>query len=728
MKRAVHAIWRLTPLIRTGLIAGLVVAALAYPVIGVVGVSAKAGAEAFEALPTLMDIAPSPQTSYVYANDGRTLITEFYEENRKSTTLDKMSPWIQEAIVAAEDSRFYEHHGVDIKGTVRAFVANQQAGEVSQGASTLTMQYVRNALRDAATTPQQAIDATAQDSKRKLKEMKLAIELEKKLTKKEILRGYLNVAYFGHQAYGIAAAADVYFSTTPADLTLDQAALIAGLVQAPSTYDPASADQSAALNRRNYVIDRMADHGDITSVQAATAKATPMTLHLTQPPDDCLSVPANHNDWGFFCDELKEWWAAQPAFGATVESRMSNLRRGGYTIVTTLDPKVQQSAMAHIVKDARIGNKYALGAVFLQPGTGQVRAMAVNRVYSLDQSKNPLSTSSAKRRARIRANYPNTVDMLLGGGPTDGYQAGSTFKFFTMLAALERGLPLSTSFYAPQRLSTRYVVEPGGPASCGPYWCPVNASKSMTGNQNMWSGWGKSVNTYWVQVEEKIGAQRAVAMAERLGLTWHNQVDKNLALPNHAAGWGAFTLGVADTTPLEMAGAYATAPADGLFCQPLPAQSIIDLSGKEVTDGNGVAVAAPRCRQAVTPTVARAAVDAMRCTTGYQAAMGPCGGWSTAPSAYRQVGRPFAGKTGTTDDTRAAWFIGYTPQLAGAAFVADPDNPFDVAGEWQYNKPIDAVTLTIHDAMQGKPVIKFTPPPVSIARPSITSKRAPLRN
>ena len=717
MKRALSTIGRILALIRAGVIGGVIVATLAYPMAALAGLSMKAGADALTSPPAALAIPPSPQTSYVYANDGRTLLTTFYEEYRRYVPIGQVSTLLQEAIVAVEDARFYEHHGVDVKGTMRAFVANKQAGAVSQGASTLTMQYVRNALRDSADTPQKAIDATVQSPARKLREMRMALELEKRLNKTQILEGYLNVAYFGHRAYGIFAASDVYFSKRPADLTLAEAATLAGLVQAPSAYDPAGTDESAARGRRDYVIDRMAELGDITPVEAASAKATPIVLHLTSPPNDCVSVPTTHNDWGFFCDEFKSWWMNQPAFGADPAARLDNLRRGGYTIVTSLDLGIQAAAMKHITAAAKIGNKYALGAVFLEPGTGLIKSMAVNRTYSLDQTHNPLSTNPARQRAGIRANYPNTVAMLLGGGHDNGYQAGSTFKIFTMLAALEKGYGLNLSFYAPRSYTSIYYTSNTDPSACdGEHWCPHNASNGMTGTQNMWSGFGKSVNTYWVQVEQKVGAQNAVAMAQRLGLTWHTDIDRRQATAAQARTWGAFTLGVADTTPLEMAGAYATVAADGSYCAPLPVISITRPDGHPLLDAHGKAASTPQCTQAVRPEVARAAADAARCVTGYGAAAGGCGGWSTAPAAYHTVGRPFAGKTGTTDDTRAAWFIGFTPQLAGAAFVADPDNPFDVAGEWQYNKPIDTVTLTIRDAMRGVPVRGFTPRPPSMLR------------
>ncbi|MBO0869339.1 MAG: transglycosylase domain-containing protein [Micromonosporaceae bacterium] len=705
MSRRLFTAGRLAKLLHTGVIGGIVLAALAYPTTVIAGRALQAGADAIEGMPSQLAIVPPPQTSYLYASDGRTLITSFYEEYRRYTSLADTSPWIQEAIVAAEDARFYQHHGVDLHGTIRAFVANNQAGQVSQGASTLTMQYVRNAERDAAATPQAAVNATERSAGRKLREMKLAVELEKRMTKAQILEGYLNVAYFGHRAYGIFAAAQIYFSTSPARLTLSQAAMLAGLVQAPTAYDPGGRNQTAARQRRDYVIDRMAQLGYVTAEQAAAAKGAPLALHLYNPPNDCTSVNRKHIDWGFFCDEFKAWWMTQAQFGANPLQRLDKLRTGGYAIVSTLDPKIQASALRHVNEQTGgVGNRFAVGSVFMEPGTGRIKAMAVNRIYSLNQSHNPLSSDPQKRRHNVRATYPRTVNMLLGGGPDAGYQAGSTFKYFVLLAALEKGYPLSTTIYAPERLMTRFSAS--GPGSCGGRWCPQNASGSDTGPQTIWSGWGKSVNTFWVQLEERVGPASAVHMAERLGLTWHNGVDRRLAtrFPND---WGSFTLGTAQTTPLEMAAAYATVAADGWFCRPLAAQSIVG------PDGQSVPVK-PDCTRAVSQAVARGAVDAMRCTTGYGAARGSCGGWSTAPRAYATVGRPFAGKTGTTDDNRSAWFIGFTPQLIGAAFVADPDNPLDVAGGGRHDWPMTVIPATIHDAMRGKPVLGFTPPPSSV--------------
>ncbi len=701
------------PLFRAGLIAGVVVAGLIFPLVALAGVGAKTGAGALQSMPEELSVVPSAQTTYVYANDGKTLLTMFYEEHRKPTALADMSPFITQAIVASEDTRFYEHNGVDAKGVARAFVANQQAGGVSQGASTLTMQYVRMALRDGAKTPKQALAATEQTTARKLREMRLAIELEKRVTKQEILQRYLNSAYFGHRAYGIFAASEVFFSKTPKQLTLVEAALLAGLVKAPSAYDPAVHDRRAATDRRNYVIDQMVKMGSITAEQATAAKKTKIKLNLTSPPNDCVSVPKKRNDWGFFCDYLRNWWMEQPAFGASSQERLENLRRGGYKIVTTLDPDIQATALEHVLDKEKRKSVYAHGQVVIEPGTGRIMAMAVNRRYSLDQKKNG-EHSDRRLRGDVRGNYPNTVNPLLGGGDMAGYQAGSTFKIFTMLAALDEGMPLRTSYYSPQRYVSKYITAPG-PATCGVHWCPKNSTKSMTGDQTMWSGFGKSVNTYFVQLEQKVGAEKAVRMAERLGLKWRTEVDAELAQPGRADGWGAFTLGVSAATPIEMANVFATLGAEGQYCEPIPVRVINTRDGASL-EHDGKKVAGPRCRQALRPDVARAATDAARCVTGYGAAEGFCGGWETSPMVHATMKRPVAGKSGTTDSNRSAWFIGYTPQLAAAAFVADPDNPENTVGTSRGTISKFTVAETLRDALKGQPKEKFTPPSEELVR------------
>ncbi|MFI9641054.1 transglycosylase domain-containing protein [Micromonospora sp. NPDC051925] len=701
--RPLAAAGRSVPLLRAGLIAGIVIAAVAYPLVAVTGLAAKATAHAVEQKTNILRTALPAETSYLYAPDGKTILTMFYEEYRQYTKLSDMSPNIQQAIVAAEDNRFYQHRGVDPKGVARAFVANARSSGVSQGASTLTMQYVRMALRDSAQNPQEVQEATQQTSLRKVKEMRMALDIEKELTKDQILERYLNSAYFGHRAYGIYAAAQIFFSKTPATLTPVEAATLAGLVKSPSEYDPLSSDQKEATGRRNYVLDKMTQLGYLSPDAAAVAKTEPIRTRPTTPANDCTSLPSKYTSWGFACDYVKNWWSAQPAFGENRLERMDKLRRGGYRIVLSLDPKVQAAAENNVGAKDNTGSPFANGIVVAEPGTGRIKAMAVNRTYSLDVSENGPS-SNPEADPKVKANYPNTVAPLLGGGSLPGYQAGSTFKMFPMLAALDAGMPLSTAFDSPYRYKS--AVYDG--------WAPSNASAAMTGRQTMWSGFGKSVNTYFVQLEEKIGADRGVHLAEQLGLRWRTDVDKDQASPTKAKKWGAFTLGVSDATPLEMANAYAAIAADGRYCEAIPVNSITNRDGTpatyKTTGGIEREVAKPRCRQVVSADAARAATDAARCPTGDTPAKGSCGGWSTADGVRRTVGRPVAGKTGTTDSTRSAWFVGYTPELAAASFIADPDNPFNAVGDGQSQVPVNAVAQTLRDGLKGTPTRQFTPP------------------
>lgn len=698
---------RLLPrLIRVAVTGGVALALVVLPIVLLTGATLQENSRAFLGMPTKFTEPTAGQTSYVYAADGVTLLTMFYEEHRRYLKLSQIPPTLYRAVVAAEDTRFYNHNGVDIKGLARAFVANQHAGGVEQGASTLTMQYVRMALRDGARTPSEVVAATEQTANRKMREARIAIELEKRMSKDDILERYLNVAYFGHQAFGVFAAAQIYFSKEPKDLTLAEAAMVAGLVKAPTDYNPAANDKAAATQRRNWVLDQMAEQRYITARQAADAKSQPLTLNVYDPPNDCTEISHTLNSWGFFCDYFKNWWMRQPMFGAGPHERMDQLRRGGHRIVTTIDPKVQATAVNEVFAKQPAASPFAHGIVAVQPGTGQVKAMAVNRTFSVDRDSNGRNTDPAKAGV-TPGNYPNTVNALLGGGDLPGYQAGSTFKFFTMLAALEAGMPLSTSFDAPKQLVSMYPGKPGEPSTCADNkWCPANASDEMTGVQTMWSGFGKSVNTYFVQLEQAVGAHNAVRMAQRLGLQWRSETDRAQASsPQRAATWGSFTLGTADTTPLEMANAIATVAADGRYCEPTPVISVERADGSPIQE-----LEEPRCHQAIPVGVARAATDAARCVTGLGAAGGDCGTWSTAQWMAAAVGRPVAGKSGTTDDTRSAWFVGYTPQLSAAAFIADPDNPLHPVGSGNSPKPAQSVAGLLRDGLAAEPVAQFPYP------------------
>lgn len=641
------------------------------------------------ALPAQLITPPDAQATRIFANDGKTLITTFYDENRHDVGLADIAPVMQKAIVAAEDTRFFQHGGVDPKGVLRALVSDTSSGHAQQGASTLTMQYIRNVLKeDPNLTAAQQKSATADTLTRKLREAQYAIELEQVLTKQQILQNYLNIVYFGDGAYGIDAASQTFFATSADRLDLAQAALLAGIVQSPDGDNPLTGSRAAARTRQLYVLAAMAKSGAITPAQRAQATAEKLTFHSGTRRNGCIAAAGGTAGWGFFCDYLRRWWDAQPVFGSTAEARDVALRRGGYTVVTTLDPAIQAEAARQSRTVYGERNRKVLPIAVVRPGSGRVLALAVNRRYGTGSGEtvNPLVT---------------------GGGSLHGYPSGSTFKLFTMLAALESGLPLNTGFDAPAKLPTRWPAT--GPGTCGGRYCPGNANPSwMDGPRTMWDGFGRSVNTYFVHLEEQVGPAAAVAEAKKLGIGFGAPSDARMA-ETGANDWGSFTLGVVDTTPLELAEAYATVAAGGTYCKPLPVDSITDARGHTID-------VSPRCSQVLPPDVARAAVDAARCPVGQQSAYHKCdGGTAQQVAAMFGGGRQVAGKTGSTENNTTETFVGFTTTMVAAGTAADPSDPQDHVGSAVESRVVDAVGHTLRYAVGDGTYPAFVPPSAAIA-------------
>ncbi|MFI2661796.1 penicillin-binding protein [Micromonospora carbonacea] len=709
-KRDHNVLTNAASLLVCGLLAGVVVAAAAFPAVAMSGLAAKAGAETFGALPKELTVGRAPQISYLLASDGKTPLATMYDENRRDVKFADMSPYMPKAIIAAEDHDFYKHNGVDLNGVARAFVNNQSGANSQQGASTLTMQYVRLAIAYSATHPADVVAATEDTSARKLREMRLALQVDKEFSKDEILTRYLNLASFGNGAYGVYAASQVYFGKPPSKLKIEEAAMLAGMVKAPSTNDPTTkTGYPLALDRRNYVIDNMIKIGAITQQEGDAAKATKMVIKDKTTPNGCVAT--NKKEWGFFCDYFYRWWMKQETFGSTSYDRERRLKSGGYTIVTSLDVQAQNGADKAVRKNLGVNSKAARMVAVVEPGTGRVRALSVNRNFKIDDPKKPqnkLNSDPRKRSKGIRGNYPNTVNPLLsGGGDIKGYQAGSTFKIFTIVAALEKGIPLSYPINSPKQFKSEYIIDPSSKAACqGPYYCPTNASESMAGVHNMWSAFGRSVNTFFVPLQQQVGAENVVKAAQKLGIEFRSSEDADFANNKEAAHqWGAFTLGVSATTPLDLANAYATLAADGKYCEPIPVQEIKGPDGKKLD------VANPRCEQRISTQVARAAVDAARCPVGDRSSTSRCTG-ATAPNVRGIVGKPVAGKSGTTDSEKTSSLVAMTKQYSVAGIMADPDWP-QTNQQMGHDTPTGInppVYETLRDAMKGKKGIEFTPP------------------
>ena len=608
------------------MVAGVLAALIAFSTLGMLGVSARNGANWFQAIPADVSMPPVPQRSVILAADGSKLAT-FYYENRVDVRLDKVAPVMRKAILAIEDSRFYQHGGLDVKGTIRALASNLAAGEVTQGGSGITQQYVKNLLVETATSSEERDSALAETPARKLKELRLAVAMEKKYTKDQILERYLNIAYFGDGAYGVEAAARHYFGKSAATLTLPQAALLAGVVRYPYAYDP-TVNPGTATERRNTVLQRMAQLHWASEADVAAAERTPLDLDVKSTPNGCVESSAP-----FFCDYVQREILTNPIFGASANARKLLLQRGGLTIRTTVDPKMQKAAQSAVDRYVPMKNSShkAAAEVLVQPGTGAVKAMAVDR--ALGPSEKP---------GKTWVNFAADGDH----GTSIGMQAGSTFKVFTLAAALDQGMAFGHRLYAPNEF------EPTGLHDCNGRYAGStealgNAADGEGGRSfSLVTGTWNSVNTFFLNLERQVGLCDTVKMAEKLGM--------RRADGKPLEEVASFTLGPNTVSPIRLAAAYAAFAARGRYCAPVVLT--------KVTDANGRLLKVPdaKCHQAIRKGVADAVNHVLQgvLTQGTAAGMG--------------IGRPAAGKTGTVDDYSSAWFAGYTPDLASAVWVGDP--------------------------------------------------------
>ena len=641
---------RLGYAVLASVVAGVLLAAVAFPLVGGLGLTAKAGADEFLVLPAELETAPLPQRTRILAADGSQLAV-LYRQNRVYTRLADIPALARQAVIATEDSRFYEHKGVDYKGTLRAAVENARAGGVSQGGSTLTQQYVKNALLQAAEGSKTQQDAAREVSiERKMKEARYALAIERTMTKDEILERYLNIAYFGNGVYGMGTAASFYFAKPVQKLTLAEAATLAGIVQSPGRFDPVKALRdpafmTALLQRRGTVLSRMQSVGFITEkdrVYAAGQVSTPQKpLFRIRPVQSGCEAPGVRAP--YFCDYIRRTLESDgigAALGSTREQRQSALLAGGLTIRTTLDPKVQfaaqRAAEDHVPPaDTFRGEDFgaAVAVDVVEPGTGAVKAMAVNRRYT----DTPGSTNTK-------------VNLAIGG--SSGFQAGSTFKAFVLAEALRQGFPLGYSIYSPQTYVSPVCNEyPGGP----PY-APSNSGESQAGTYDMETGTHHSVNTYFVQLQERTGNEAPAELAEKMGVRQFEGGSPSAPLNRGCAFFGGN-----DVSPLAMAGAYATFAARGRYCPPRAVASITDAAGAEL------ALPEQECEQVLEQPVADTVNAVLRGVV--------TGGSTGSTGRAAAIGRPAAGKTGTTNGSKAAWFVGYTPQLSTAVWVGDPGAP-----------------------------------------------------
>ncbi|YCK82734.1 transglycosylase domain-containing protein [Arthrobacter sp. D3-18] len=631
---------------------GVLITGFLAPVVAFTSTTVHGSVGFYQSLPAELDVDSPSLSSTVVSADGQ-LIATFFAENRVKVPLEEMSPFIREAIIAIEDSRFYEHAGVDAQGIMRALSSNLTQG-TRQGASTLTQQYVTNVLNESRLSEGRPEDVVLSGQKTvgdKLREIKLALELEKRFSKDQILEGYLNIVFFNRNAYGIEAASRYFFSTSAMDLTLPQAALLAGLVNGPSIYDPI-ADPQAALDRRNLVLSRMLEQGKITAVDHGVAVATPIELDITPSLQGC----AGTSFATYFCDYVSHLILNNEAYGATVEDRERLLYRGGLTITTTLDTRLQHVAQQQV--DASAGanpDKWGAAMTTVQPGTGKILAMAQNTVFVPQEGK-----YDTQLNFNVDAKDENGYD-LNGAG---GFQPGSTMKPFIYAEWLNEGKHPTAVVDASRRV---YPVGFPWRSSCGKVlggYSTAQKAQNLGADDDLQNnddgyyrpmpinyGLYNSINTATFATAAQLDFCGIQKMVDAVGL--HSGLD-NAPVNMHQIGNLLGSIGVA---PLVLASAYATFANDGTYCEPIAITEISDSQGREYE------AQTPECREAVKPAVARG-VNAV-----LQDVMKVGSGVWIEPKVHTKV--PVAAKTGTSNNNGATWVAGYTTTLATASFFGD---------------------------------------------------------
>jgi membrane peptidoglycan carboxypeptidase len=626
-------------------VGGLLTAGLVMPTVAAANTATETAVEAFEDLPTELERKPLAEKSVMLAADG-TPLAEFFSENRVVVPLAAVSVAMQNAVVATEDRRFYQHGGIDPAGMARALVQNQ-LGDSQQGASTLTQQYVKNVLIETAVrNGDMAAAEAARESDgpegyaRKLREAKLAIALEKELTKDQILENYLNIAQFGVATYGVESAAQRYFSKPAAELSYLEAATIAGITQSPTAFDPI-ANPEDSQGRRDIVLSLMLREGFITQEEFDAGVATPLpdTLAVSEAQSGCMAAGAVVAGSGFFCDYVTRVIRNDPAFGETPEAREDLLLRGGLTITTTLDPRLQTQADTEVKSTVPVDDPTGVGSAIsvVEPGTGQIKAMAQNRNFNN-------TAGAAGRDSSVNYN----ASFSYGG--SSGFMPGSTFKPFTLLEWLKQGHSLNERVNGTERTLNTNQFRACGERYPSQTWKVGNA-EGGSGQMTVMDATRQSVNLAYLSMAMQLDLCAIMDGAAQLGVTSSTNGTEGQpieAKPSNVLGSGS-------STPLALAGAYAAFASGGVYCRPVAITNVKDANGADLP------IPDAGCAQAIDPNVAAGMTEAMSNV------------WSGTGRSLGRPSYPASGKTGTTTKNEHTWFVGYTPRLATAVWVGYPD-------------------------------------------------------
>lgn len=620
------------------------------------------------------DVTSLPQKSTMYARDGSTVIATFYNQNRIVVPLKKISKTMQQAVVAREDRRFWTHAGVDVQGVMRAFVQTYLVKGSQQGGSSLTQQYVKNVLLMQAIEDDDSIaqyHATEDTIARKIREMLISVQMEKKYSKAEILQGYLNIAQFGNNLYGVETAAQRYFSVSAADLNVVQSATIAAITKNPSLYDPlVEENQKESENQRNIVLKLMLQEGYITQKQYTEAVNTPLkdTLKAQDVNVGCQDT----GDYAYFCDFVVHRIQNSEEFGKTRAERNKLLQEGGLKIVTTLDVEanstMMETARNTIPPDDPSGMEIAMAAV--KPGTGEVLSFGLNRYYDA-------TPAAANDPTKTSQNY--AVDLADGGG--SGWTIGSSWKPINLIAWMEAGhsindnLQTSTSYPTTDFACSNYS---GGADS----WNVSNAMGAGTVNpESPFLGLVRSHNTTQASMGAILKLCKVADTATELG---YHDAATGETIDKTQVYTPSMMIGSVNVSPLTMASIFAVYASNGVQCNPIAISKVTD------KDGNDLKVPSANCHQAVDKDIIQTLAYTLN-----QGTVRPDGaGWS-----FRLAdGRKSFGKTGTSEDLAVSGGSFIPNQIAAFAVVGDAQNPYtnrisNIAINGRYNSYWDGSTI-----------------------------------
>lgn len=646
-------------------VAGILLTAGVAPVVAMTGQAATTAMTVFENLPNHLNPGKLAQPSVLIGvdNNGDSYeIATFYHQDRQSRGWDDISQYVKDAVVAIEDPRFYTHGGVDVLATSRAAVQNL-AGRDLSGASTITMQYVRNVLVQAAMAhpdekeQKKAYEqAVRQDVDRKIKEMRYAIGIEQKYSKDEILLGYLNIALFGRRIYGIESAANYFYGVTAKDLSLAQSASLMGMVNSPDNLridDPEKIP--ANKKRRDIILGKMLQHGKITKQQHDEAVASEVVPNITPRKAGCNAA---EEKWGLghFCDYVLRTIQNDPKFGKSAAEREFNLSRGGYRITTTIDLEMQQAGTAKMreqVPATKRGIDPGGSVVSVEVGTGRVLTMVQNKAFNNDPTV--LEQSGG---ALTSINYG--TDYELGGSA--GFQVGSTFKPMVLAEWIRSGRSVNEIVNVNGRTvdlsSFKASCVDGGVYGYGPFRFH-NDNLGVRGNQTVRTAIAQSLNGGVVSMQQKLDLCKTFDLAESLGI--HRASKQTIeGLPTFGTTKltrvPANTFGGSDEiAPITMAAAYAAFAGGGKYCEPNPIDSIVDSEGKNVP------FTKKPCRQGISAEVAAGVANVLQ----FSVTNGLAG------HARSRHGIPHLAKTGTTDNIRDNWTLGASTRVATATWVGN---------------------------------------------------------